>query len=139
MRELPPQLNSIPPLVVSLKLAGSDRFTDSVKEAFLSAVKDQDLELVAVSKEEEFQTCTLTSPSGSILNLMCDRLARTAYREEILQAGQKAMVQICSLKQTVNSRWSIYVQLVDRRPKMEEMQSKVNGTNFLSFLRIQVA
>lgn len=133
MRELPPPLNTIPPLVVSVKLAGSDRFTDSVKDAFLALVRDQELELKAVSKEDDFQTCTLTSPDGNILNLMCERLARTAYREESLQAGRQAMVQICSLKQSVTSSWSIYVQLVDRRPKMEAMQSKVNETNFLSF------
>jgi hypothetical protein len=133
MRELPPPLNTIPPLVVSVKLAGSDRFTDSVKDAFLSLVKDQDLELKAVSKEDDYQTCTLTSPDGNILNLMCERLARTAYREETFQAGRQAMVKICSLKQSATSSWSIYVQLVDRLPKIEEMQNKVNENNFLSF------
>lgn len=126
MRELPPALKNIPPLVLSLKLAGSDRFTDSAKETFLSLVKDQDLELTAVGKEEDLQTCILSSPSGSILNLMCDRLARTAYREENLQIGQKQMVQICSLKPAVKSSWSLFVQLVENRLKMEAMQSKVN-------------
>lgn len=126
MRELPSPLKSIPPLVVSVKLAGSDRFTDSVKDTFLSLVKDQELELKAVSKEDEFQTCTLNSPCGSILNLMSEKLARSAYREEIFQIGQKPMVQICSLKASVNSSWSFFVQLVDRRSQMEAMQSKVN-------------
>lgn len=126
MRELPSALKKIPPLVLSVKLAGSDRFTDSAKETFLSLVKDQDLELTAVGKEGDLQICILSSPSGSILNLMCDRLARTAYREENLQTGQKQMVQICSLKPAVKSSWSLFVQVVDNRLKMEVMQNKVN-------------